>query len=74
MFNQIFFSPQVKGWGIITYKLGIYELPYEFTNDVRLTVLGNKEISEKCLNFIAWKSGAQCSCQIKLLLILTKNS
>ena len=74
MFYQIFFSPQVKQWGIITYKLGIWELPYEFPNDVRLTVLGNKEIWEKCLDFIASKSGAQCSCQIKFLLILTKNS
>ena len=34
MFYQIFRSPQVKGWAIITYKHGIYELPYEFPNDL----------------------------------------
>ena len=27
MFYQIFFSPQVKQRGIITYKHGMYELP-----------------------------------------------
>ena len=27
MFYQIFRLPQVKGWAIITYKHGIYELP-----------------------------------------------
>ena len=29
MFYQIFLSPQVKGWAIVTYKHGIYELPHE---------------------------------------------
>ena len=28
MFYQIFLSPQVKRWEIITYKHGIYELPH----------------------------------------------
>ena len=37
MFFQIFLSPQVKQWAIITYKLGIYELPRELPNDLRLT-------------------------------------
>ena len=32
MFYQIFLSPQVKRWAIITYKHGIYELPYELPN------------------------------------------
>ena len=36
MFYQIFFSPQVKQWGIITYKHGIYELLHELPNDLRL--------------------------------------
>ena len=35
MFYQIFRSPQVKRWTIITYKHDIYEL----TNDVRLNDL-----------------------------------
>ena len=29
MFCQIFLSPQVKRWAIITYKYGINELPHE---------------------------------------------
>ena len=36
MFYQIFLSPQVKPWAIITYKHGIEELPDELTNDLRL--------------------------------------
>ena len=35
------FSPQVKRWAIITYKHGIYELPHELPNDLRLNILGN---------------------------------
>ena len=29
MFYQIFLSPQVERYAIITYKHGIYELPHE---------------------------------------------
>ena len=54
MFYQIFLSLQVKRWTIITYKHGIYELPQELPNDLRLRILGNLEISEKCLNVIEW--------------------
>ena len=36
MFYQIFLSPQVKRRAIITYKHGIYELPHELPNDLRL--------------------------------------
>ena len=32
-FYQIFLSPQVKRWAIITYKNGICELPHELPND-----------------------------------------
>ena len=41
MLYQIFFSPEVKQWAIITYKHGIYELPHELPNDFRLRILGN---------------------------------
>ena len=41
MFWQIFLSPQVKRYAIITYKHGIYELPHELPNDLRLRKLGN---------------------------------
>ena len=36
MFYQIFLSPQVKRCAIVTYKHGIYELPHELPNNVRL--------------------------------------
>ena len=41
MFYQIFLSPQVKRWTIITYKRGIYELPLELPNHLRLKILEN---------------------------------
>ena len=34
MFYQIFVSPQVKKWPIVTYKHGIYELPHELPHDL----------------------------------------
>ena len=36
---QIFLSPQVKRWAIITYKHRIYELPHGLTNGLRLRIL-----------------------------------
>ena len=44
MFYQIILSQQVKRWAIITYKHGMYELPHELLNDLRLRILGNEEI------------------------------
>ena len=41
MFYQIFLSPQVKQCAIITYKHGVYELPHESPNDLRLGMLEN---------------------------------
>ena len=41
MFYQIFLSPQVKRCAIITFKHGIYEIPHELPNDLRLRVLGD---------------------------------
>ena len=36
MFSQILISVQVKGCEIIFYEHGIYELPHELPNDLRL--------------------------------------
>ena len=52
MFYQIFFSPQVKRIAIISNKHGIYELPHELSNDLRLKILGNQKISGKSQKFI----------------------
>ena len=61
MFYQIFLSPQVKRCTIITYKYGIYELPDELPNDLRLRIFGNWKISGlpakvKFLEILAEKS------------------
>ena len=53
MFWQIFLSQQVKRWAIITYKHGIYELPHELPNDLRLRILGNIRKVYKLYRMIA---------------------
>ena len=40
MFDQIFLTPQVKRSVIISNKPGIYELPHELLNAVKLRILG----------------------------------
>ena len=39
MFDQIFLSPQIKRSVIISNKHGIYELPHELPNNLRLRIL-----------------------------------
>ena len=51
MFDKFFLSTQVKRSVIISSNHGIYELPHELRNDLRLNVLGNSEISGKSQNF-----------------------
>ena len=41
MFCQIFFSPQMKRSAIISDKHGIFELPHELWNDLKLRILEN---------------------------------
>ena len=52
MFYQIFLSPQVKRCAIVSNKHGIYELPHDLQNDLRLSIFVNYEISGKSQNFI----------------------
>ena len=52
---QTLFSPQVRSSVIISNKHGIYELPHELRNDLRLSKLGNIKIS-KLHKIIAWCS------------------
>ena len=70
MFYQIFLSPQVKRWAIVTYKHGIYELPHELRNDLRLRKSGNIRKVSKLHRMIA-----QCPAlpgKIKIFLVLAK--
>ena len=48
MFYQIFLSPHVKQCAIIAYKHGIYEMPHELPNNVRLTILEIRKNQETC--------------------------
>ena len=41
MFNELFYSPQVKLCGTVSNKHGMYELPHELPNDLRLRIFGN---------------------------------
>ena len=41
MYYQIFLSSQVKQIVIISNKNGIYELPHELPNNLRLMILAN---------------------------------
>ena len=41
MFCRIFPSPEMKRSAIVSNKRGIYELPHELSNDIRLGILGN---------------------------------
>ena len=59
IFDQIFLSPQVKRCMIISNKHGIFELSHELLNDLRLTNLGNKEISGIFQNVIELWSSAR---------------
>ena len=52
MFYEVFLSPQLKQWAIITYKHGIHELPHELWKDLRLEILGIQKLSLKRLSFI----------------------
>ena len=64
MLDEIFLSPKVKRIVSISNKHGIYELPHEFPNVLRLRKLGNiKKIS--MLSLVP---------KIKILSILAKNS
>ena len=46
MFYQVFLSPQVKQSTIISNKHGIYELPHELPNDLRLGKLRKVDVSK----------------------------
>ena len=52
MLCQILLLPQVKWSAIISNKQGVYELPHELPNDLRLRVLGNKEKSVTSQNLL----------------------
>ena len=41
MFYQIFLSSQVKRCAIVSNKHGIYELPHDLQNDLRLSIFVN---------------------------------
>ena len=46
MFDKIFVSPQMKRMVIISNKHGIYELPQQLLNDLRLRTLEIRKYQE----------------------------
>ena len=52
MFYQILLSPQVKRSIITSNKNGIYKLPTDFMNNLRLRILGLLEKSGKSQNLL----------------------
>ena len=58
-----FFTPQMKRSAIISDKHGIFELPHELWNDLKLRILENQERSRKSQNVAEWWSSVQSSCQ-----------
>ena len=63
---------QVKPYPIITIQPGIYELPHELQNDLRLRILVNQEKSRKCLSLIEWLSSAHSSSRNESLAFSSK--
>ena len=66
MFYQIFLSPQVKRWAIITYKHGIYELPHELPSaqspcqngsfvNISRKLLENRNETFPAVRYSTWK-------------------
>ena len=74
MVCKIFLSPLVKRCALVTYKYGIYELTHELPNDLRLSILENEEISEKCLNLMDDSLVPSFPTKMKILSILEKGS
>ena len=51
---------------------GIYELSHKLPNNLRLRILGNKEISGRSQNFIELQSGAQVTVPITPKMKMSK--
>ena len=59
---------------IISNKHGIHELPHELPNDLRLRILGKKEISGESQNFVELYPSTQSSSKNKKFINISKNS
>ena len=59
MFDQIFFSPQMKRNVIIGNNYGIFELPHQLLNNLRLRILDKKEKSGKSHKRLELERSAQ---------------
>ena len=56
-------SAQVKRYLISAVTNLVHKLPHELPNDLRLTILGNQEILEKCQMWVQTQPNAQSSFQ-----------
>ena len=56
-------SPQVKQYLISSITNLVHELPHKLPNDLRLRILGNQEILEKCQMWVQTQPNSQSSFQ-----------
>ena len=63
MLYEIFLWLEVKRCRVVTYKNGIYEVPQELLNDLRIRNWANHEISGKCEIFKDGYPSSRCSCE-----------
>ena len=69
---QFFFSQQVEGSVIISYKHGKSELPYELWSDLGLRILKIRKTSETSQNIIESKPSVQPPSQNKHFIVTSK--
>ena len=73
MFYEIFLSLQVKPIVIVSNKPGIYELPHEFSKNLRPRILKNYEILRRSQIFIKLYPSAYSSSQNENFVNTRKN-
>ena len=73
MFYEIFLSPQVEQSAILSNKHGIYELPHELPNDLRLTIKEIRECQEDLKTLLHCSLMPSLTPKITILSTLPKN-
>ena len=64
----------IRDFLMIITQVGIYKLPHELTNDLRLGDLGNQKMSEKSQNFTELLLVLRPPHEMKILSLLAKSS
>ena len=70
---QNLFSPQGKRSVIISYKHGVYELPHELPNDLKLMTLENRKDQENLETSSNYNLVTSLPSKLKMFLLFVKN-